>query len=618
MKPKMVKRNSFWLILSLVLVLISAVGASLVQTNGGKVAVKDMQWETSSGRMLNALLFKPDSATVDSPAPAVVVAHGWWNNREMQDANYVELARRGYVVISIDMYGHGNSDPLPADEIPVGGTGMYDAVKLMADLPYVDASRIGVSGHSNGARAANFSIAIDNEAPTPLISSVYLVDNEALYTDAANDNAYYNVYGSRDVGLDADQYDEFFFRSYSAEGQVLTVPREFATTDNAQSFLHFGAAPGTYDDVRAIDTYFTETIDGVDAVRILHTPAQTHPWGPISAESVGNLIGFFDTTLGAPDEGVGSGQIWQVKEFFTTLGLIAFGIFLVAFTRAMLLTRAFESLKVREPMEIAPAPRMGTVWFWVGGVVLTIFSAGSYLWLSKQTGLSGVVFNTSPSFFVEGAVFFIALWAAINGVFAAILMVLSHLFNMRKQGKTLRSIGVLPGWASFGKGVGLAAIVTTAAFGLVFLVDYFFKTDFRLWVLAIKVFPPDKIGYAMLVLPLFLLYFVANSLIVNSFSRFSIGGKEWINTALMALFNALGPIILVVWQYSTFFNTGELVPGFGGIFSIWLFPVIVILAVAAVISRKIYRETNNPYIAGFISALAVAIIAASNSLVTTF
>jgi pimeloyl-ACP methyl ester carboxylesterase len=614
----MVKRNSFWLVLSLMLVLISGIGASLVQTNSGTVAIKDMQWETSSGRMLNALLFKPETATAESPAPGIVVAHGWWNNREMQDANYVELARRGYVVISIDMYGHGNSDPLPADEIEVNGTGMYDAVKLMADLPYVDADSIGVSGHSNGARAANYSVMADNEAPTQLISSVLLVDNEAFYNDAANDNAYYNMYGSRDVGLVADQYDEFFFRSYGAEGQVLTPPREFATTPNAQSFLAFGADPTTLTETRTIDTFYTESIEGKDAVRVLYTPEQTHPWGTISKTTVGNQVDYFEKTLPAPDPADSSQQVWQVKEAFTTLGLIAFGIFLVAFTRFMLGTRAFESLKVKEVMAIAPANRLGKVWFWGGLTVSTIFSAGSYLWLSKQTGIYGVVFNSEQSFFVEGAVYFIALWAAINGVFAAIVMTASYLFNVRQQGKTLRDIGVLPGWASFGKGVLLSVIVVWASFMLVFLVDYFFKTDFRLWVLAIKVFPPDKIGYAFLVLPLFLLYFVANSVIVNSFSRISIAGKEWINTALLALFNALGPIILVVWQYSTFFRTGDLVDGFGGIFSIWLFPPIVLLAAAAVISRKIYRETNNPYIAGFINAIAVAIIAASNSLVTTF
>jgi hypothetical protein len=37
-----------------------------------------------------------------------------------------------------------------------------------------------------------------------------------------------------------------------------------------------------------------------------------------------------------------------------------------------------------------------------------------------------------------------------------------------------------------------------------------------------------------------------------------------------------------------------------------------------VISRKIYRATNNPYIAGFLNALVVALISASNSLVVTY
>ncbi len=618
MNPKLMKRNSFWLVLSLLLALVSAVGASAVQTDGGSVTVKDMKWETSSGRLMNALLFKPDSATTETPAPAVVVTHGWWNNREMQDANYVELARRGFVVISIDMYGHGNSDPLPVDEIPVNGTGVYDAVKLLADIPYVDAAKIGVTGHSNGARASNYAVVLDNEQETPLIASVFLVDHEAFYTDAANDNAYYNLYGSRDVGLTADKFDEFFFRSYDAEGNVLTNPRDFATTPNAQSFLHFGADPSSLTDTRDVSTYYVQNVDGRDAVRVLFTPHETHPYGTISYTTVTNLVNFFESTLGAPSPKPGSEQVWQVKEAFTTLGLIAFGIFLVAFTRAMLATRAFAGLNVKEKVEAATMDRTGLIWFWSSLTASALFSAWSYIWLSRNDSLPATVFNLEPSYFKQGAVFFIALWAALNGVFALVVMTINYLGYGRKNGQSLRTNGVLPGWKALGQSVALSAVVVTAAFTLVFTVDYFFKTDFRLWTFAIKWFPPDKIGYAMLVLPLFLLYFVANSIAINSFSRIKLFGKEWGNTAVLALFNALGPIVLVAVQYSHFFVTGALVKDFGGIYSIWLFPAIVLLATAAVISRKVYRETNNPYIAGLVNATVVALIAASNTLVTTF
>ncbi|MDE0868286.1 MAG: hypothetical protein OSA22_04710 [Aquiluna sp.] len=44
----------------------------------------------------------------------------------------------------------------------------------------------------------------------------------------------------------------------------------------------------------------------------------------------------------------------------------------------------------------------------------------------------------------------------------------------------------------------------------------------------------------------------------------------------------------------------------------------MILAVAAVVSRKLYRATSNPYIAGFIVATLVTIMSVSNTLTVTY
>ena len=610
MKQGLLRRNSFWLALSLVLMLVSAIVASAVQTVGGAVTVKDMRWETASGRLMNALLFKPTYASADDPRPAVVVSHGWWNNREMQDANYVELARRGYVVVSIDMYGHGDSDPLPNDELEVGGTGMYDAVKLVADLPYVDADRIGVTGHSNGARAANFSIPIDDAADEQLIASVLLVDNDPVYRDEAG--AYVNYYGARDVGVIQAQYDEFFFRSYGPEGQVLTPPREYPTTDNAQSFLNFGADPADGEQREAGEVY----TDG-DAMRVIYSLPQTHPWSTISSGAVGHLVDFFEESLGAPNPLPAGDQVWQVKEVFTTIGLIGFGMFLVAFTRALLGFRAFAGLRLAEPVAAAATTRKGLAWFWGGLVVSALFSGASYVLLSQAPWAGAIAFGTT-NLYAPGAVWFIAIWAAINGVAGLAIMVISYLLFGRRNGQDLRTVGVFPGWRRFFHGLGLALTTVAAAFAIVFALDYFFTTDFRLWVIAVKTFTPDKILFALTVLPLFLIYFFANSVAINAFNRFTLRGKEWLNTLLLALFNSLAPIVLVIAQYTTFFVSGYTIPGFGGIYSIWLFPVILILAAAAVISRKIYRATNNPYIAGFINAAVVALISVSNSLVFTY
>lgn len=95
------KSASFWVAIALILCLISSLGASMVQTGGGAIKYHDITMVTDSGHELDALLLVPKNATRETPAPAIVTSHGWYNNREMQDLNYVEYARRGYVVISI-------------------------------------------------------------------------------------------------------------------------------------------------------------------------------------------------------------------------------------------------------------------------------------------------------------------------------------------------------------------------------------------------------------------------------------------------------------------------------------------------------------------------------------
>jgi dienelactone hydrolase len=607
MKEKLLKRNGFWLVLSLVLVLISAVGASLVQTDGGTVKVKEMYWETSTGVGLSALIFKPDSATAENKAPAIVVSHGRYNNKEMQEGNFVELARRGYVVISIDMYGHGDSDYTKIDTNATGGTGMYDAVKLLADLPYVDADRIGVTGHSAGGFAVNYSVAIDNAADEQLIAAALLVSADPTYADA--DGNLVDVFGDRDAGVIAGQYDEFFFRVNGPTGPS-NAPRDYIDTPNAQSFLNYGSEGG---DVREADTVYT---DG-GGMRVIYTPAEIHPWAHFSAESVGYAVEFFEEALGAPEPIAPEAQLWQLREFFTALGLVGFGIFLVAFTRALLATRPFAALAVEQAPQILPATRKGLAWFWGGVVASVIISAVSFVLVTVNPTVSGIGFFGAPPLHPQGPPFFIGVWAALNGIAGLIILAITYNAFGKKNGQTFRAAGVLPGWRKLAHTLGLAAVVVASAYALVFIVDYFFTTDFRLWVLAIRAFEPDKLLIALPYLPFFLLYFVVNSILINGFNRVTLAGKEWLNTAVLAVANALGPIILIVIQYTTFVATGLPVSGLGpfsAMYVIWLFPVVVILAAAAIISRKIYRATGNPWLAGFINAGVVTLIAVSNSL----
>ena len=206
----MKSKAKLFLALSLILCLLSSIGASLFQTNFGQVEYHDMTFVTDSGHELDALLLVPKTATKDNKAPAIVVSHGWYNNREMQDLNYVEYARRGYVVLAISMYGHGDSEVIESNtwwDDENNANGLYDGVKYVASLPFVDTEKIGVTGHSNGALACREAVLQDAEG---LIAAALLVSNDAVYYDE-NGN-FYNQFGSRDAAIVACQYDEFFHR----------------------------------------------------------------------------------------------------------------------------------------------------------------------------------------------------------------------------------------------------------------------------------------------------------------------------------------------------------------------------------------------------------------------
>jgi hypothetical protein len=94
-----------WTLLSIVL--FASTAASLVQSSGGRVQVEDIKIPTQNGQWLVADLFKPKSATSESPAPLVVVVPGFQRSKESLSNIAIELARRGIVAITIDPYAQG-------------------------------------------------------------------------------------------------------------------------------------------------------------------------------------------------------------------------------------------------------------------------------------------------------------------------------------------------------------------------------------------------------------------------------------------------------------------------------------------------------------------------------
>lgn len=641
---KFKKQSRRWLCVALALMLISMIGASLIQSDFGKVTIKDIKFETSQGVSISALLFVPENASADSPAPAVVTMHGRYNNKEMQDANSVELSRRGYVVLAPDMPSHGDSELVY--ENPQTKIALYECVKMLASVSYVDSSRIGITGHSQGGESCNVAVVLDNEAEQQLISAVLINCEEAIYstdelsdhmatagitenankysTDAesvlginSGDKTYINAYGSRDVGIIACQYDEFFGGDVDENGNS-TLHRDFINYNNAQSFLHFGTDP-TGQDKCASYTPYMQNIDGKDTLRIIYNPAIIHPWSHFSVRSTAATIDFFDRAFTAPTPLSADNQVWNVKEAFNALGILGFIIFIFSSAICLLDLPFFASLAVSEPVQPKALDKKGVIWFWGGIIAVTAICAVLFLPIHNWT----TCFTQFKDPWAQGGVFSTSVWAAFCGLGTVLVMAVTYICRGWKQGFNSEESGLrLPSAAAVGKTLLLALVVVVLAFSCVFFADYFFKTDFRLWVLGIKPFEARFIGISVFpYMILFLVYFIVNSVSINCFNYNTIGTRgekgRWVNIAVLAAANALPAVILLAMQYICFFSTGKVFftsQWFYSICLLWLFPMLILLPAAAVISRKIYQATKNPYLPGIINGVIITLISCTNTL----
>ncbi len=112
-----------------------------------------------AGLVISALSVGTTPATVTrlplvTPAPVVIIAHGFAGSRALMEGFALTLARAGYIVVSYDLLGHGrNPVPMSGDVTDVDGTTkvLMDELGRVSDaalaLPGAD-GRLALLGHS--------------------------------------------------------------------------------------------------------------------------------------------------------------------------------------------------------------------------------------------------------------------------------------------------------------------------------------------------------------------------------------------------------------------------------------------------------------------------------------
>lgn len=629
-----VKRNFLIAGISLALVIIGSLCSFLVHTSGGKVKITDMTYVTEDGARMTALLYVPDSASVENPAPAIVSCHGYNNTREVQDINAVELSRRGYVVIAIDAYDHGGSS-FPDPRINKGiaiDMGVYSALQYLGTLPYVDTKRIGMVGHSMGGSTVQLgalrAFAKQEKNPAIITPKAVLPTSQAFLVNKEASAALLNKYPVN-LGNVFGKYDEW------AEN-MWQVPRgsDINNSKKAIAGMGFpGAEYGAYyafgvDKKLSKEEAISVAADG--KLRVIHQPHIGHPKTHFSKEAASNILDFFNITLKSGKEPIpSSDQTWPWKQFFTFLVMIGFFLFIIPLAFLLLETSFFKTIIQPEPL----APTVMTtaknkLTYWIIFIICLLpapllfnWAVGYPIGIKSMNRYVPTVFPLNNYFqlpCVNGTV----LLMLIVGTILLSVFIATYFLIMKKNNVTFDNLGLRLSGANIAKSALLAVIVFLAAYFLLVIAHFFFLSDARFWVFSIKTLTPVKFYVLLKYLPFFLFFYLINSLLLNSFTRIR-GASETKNTTLMILANITGLAILTILDYTWLFTTGiklfpyvpyppspQMTSALAGLF-VWNF--LFILPLASVSARLLFRKTGSIWAGSFINSLIVTLFSISNT-----
>ena len=650
-----------FLIVCILVIFLSSFIASAIQSNGWSIEVTDLRdaenegtaisltgEETEiNGKVVSGILFKPKDATADNPLPAVVLTHGYLNNREMQLQNAIELARRGFVVLTVDREGHGNYENSGEQSAVMATSGLYDSVKYLYNMDYVDKDKIGISGHSMGGMTTALTLSQDRQLG---LVSAGLIQAWSSFMGAGADV---------DVGMLKAQDDEFFFTTN--EGEDGTISREYLSTRAAKTFIGNTELEGDvvsgaiYVNGQAVETTGGQETEG--AFRVVYEISGVHPQNHCSVEGANAVVNFFYNAFGTPNgyEYISEGnQVWWVKEAFSLIGMIGFFALIFPLVSLLLTTPVFRSLRVAKQqvveetvvvtdetgaeqtmvcqklvwdganIPLQPKPLKGVqknISYWLAAIGIMLFSGFSIHSICTEYGSK---WFPNTQLYPQDTTNWVAMWAVCSALFSLAVILFFWLANtvvnkirygdnyLEYQENPFAAGKIATGLGGLLKTFVLALLVLGILMAVLYTNWAIWTVDFRIWTLAVKVFDmgvllPTIVRYGVF----FGIFFIVSALFNETYRASNI--PEWASTLINVFFNFFGVLLVIAIQYGEFTSTGVMWQPDMNLGYIVLFPMVPILAIATVISRRMTAKTGNMWLGAFINTLLFTLITCSNT-----
>jgi pimeloyl-ACP methyl ester carboxylesterase len=410
------------LVICILITLISAFLSAGFQDDFGRIDVQIINFNASTGDRLVGKLYRPVSATQNTPAPGILALHGFNNDKDVERPGAIELARAGFVVLSLDQAGHGDSGGSLLGEMFAPSKSYLDGYAYLQNLAFVDGETMGVFGHSMGAgNSREIALAFpDHDA--------IAVQSFAPSADDANYTKYNNL-------LHLWATWEEFGRGWD-EGLEAWLERGYN-----QIATNYDVSIGE------ADTTYGSFSDGTARRHALMTT--THPGLTASIKSTSEIVAWMLQALKGMSESEAwaiadpAKQIWIGCEAFGLLALISTMISILPLAKLLMRLPYFKDIAQPMPERIITTDKkmwwiFATINAAIGGITYLFFS--SFLPIGFAESFNILII---PPFYSIGIASGFMLWFIVNTIISLVLFAVWYYMTKKKdrEGISLYDMG---------------------------------------------------------------------------------------------------------------------------------------------------------------------------------
>ena len=646
-KKKKKKGLLFYLVLAVSMIFGGAIGAQAINENGYHTDISTFTIPTDDGQWVEGTVFKPDTATSANPAPAVVFVPGFQRTKESHYDIALEIARRGMVCFIIDPYNQGDSSASMNTSSSSAEGGAYGAIPLVnylydtGNVNYIQKDNIHLVGHSAGGNSTltagvYFSNLAGGVFENCKVKSIYvsgyirnIIDVDVETDEEGNtlfdEEGYVRLGGEGvdwegskvanlaiNVGFGYAKDDEGAWQNVNKTGDI--------TRKDSYEALALITSGGVHKDLRKTGLedgkVYGQPIDGT--MKVGYQEFTLHGVQPFDVRSTSHILYFLDyvTMVNSPISP--NNQIWMYKQFFQLIMVVGLFLSIVPMCGLIAKIPLFKHATVKPTAVLQERPTAKKSWIvwaitFLIGATVACFSFVPLADLAKTLFVEANAHKVTW-FFPERMNNAVMLWAFVNGTNGLILFFLTWFFVGRKNGQKLSDLGLNVGWKGALSTIAIALFTWMGFYYLVHLMDYLFNVDARFTFVAIRVTNKRYLTYMLMYLPMFFVYYFSLSLRINTSAITTNNHKnQFLNYVIAVAMNTLGLFMIFAIQYLSIADHGLMFWTTNWLYTNMLWILIPLMFILPIIQKKIYKHTNNVWLAALATCLIFITISMCNS-----